>query len=73
MIIALAGGEIIYFELDPMSGNLTESATRDIGADVCSLDVGMISKGRSRSLFAAVGCRDQTVRIVSLEPGNLLA
>lgn len=73
VIIALAGGEIIYFELDPMSGNLTESATRDIGADVCSLDVGTIAKGRSRSLFAAVGCRDQTVRIVSLEPGNLLA
>lgn len=73
VIIALAGGEIIYFELDPMSGNLTESATRDIGADVCSLDVGTISKGRSRSLFAVVGCRDQTVRIVSLEPGSLLA
>lgn len=73
VIIALAGGEIIYFELDPMSGNLTESATRDIGADVCCLDVGTISKGRSRSLFAAVGCRDQTVRVVSLEPGSLLA
>jgi len=36
------------------------------------LDVGTISKGRSRSLFAAIGCRDQTVRIVSLEPGSLL-
>ena len=72
VIIALAGGEVIYFELDPMSGNLEEKATRDMGADVCSLDVGMITRGRSRSLFAAVGCRDQTVRIVSLEPGSLL-
>jgi splicing factor 3B subunit 3 len=73
VIIALAGGEVIYFELDPVSGNLNESATRDMGADVCCLDIGSIQKGRSRSLFAAIGCRDQTVRIVSLEPGNLLA
>ena len=28
VIIALAGGEVIYFELDPMSGNLTEKATK---------------------------------------------
>ena len=72
VLIALAGGEVIYFEVDPVSGNLTESATRDMGADVCCLDVGMIQKGRSRSFFAAVGCRDQTVRIVSLEAGHLL-
>jgi len=72
VIVAFAGGEVRYFELDPMSGNLTETETRDMGADVCSLDVGTITKGRSRSLFAAVGCRDQTVRIVSLEPGSLL-
>ena len=72
VIIALAGGEVIYFEIDPESGNLIESATRDMGADVCCLDVGTIPKGKSRSLFAAVGCRDQTTRIVSLEPGSLL-
>jgi splicing factor 3B subunit 3 len=72
VIIVLAGGEIIYFELDAMSGNLTESKTRDLGADICCLDVGTIAKGQSRSLFAAIGCRDQTVRIVSLEPGNSL-
>lgn len=72
VIIALAGGEVIYFEVDPVSGNLTESATRDMGADVCCLDVGTIAPGSSRSMFAAVGCRDQTVRIVSLEPGKLL-
>ena len=72
VIIALAGGEVIYFELDPMSGNLTEGPTRDMGADVCCLDVGTIAKGKSRSMFAAVGCRDQSVRIVSLEPGAKL-
>lgn len=72
ILIALVGGELIYFEFDPMSGNLTEAATRDVGADVSSLDVGMVPKGKSRSLFAAVGCRDSTVRLLSLAPGTLL-
>jgi len=72
ILIALVGGELIYFELDPMSGNLMEAATRDVGADVCSLDVGAVPKGKSRSLFAAVGCRDSTVRLLSLAPTSLL-
>ncbi|KAL7490114.1 hypothetical protein ACHAW6_015826 [Cyclotella cf. meneghiniana] len=72
ILIALVGGELIYFEFDPMSGNLTEAATRDVGADVSSLDVGLVPKGKSRSLFAAVGCRDSTVRLLSLAPGSLL-
>lgn len=76
VLIALAGGEVIYFELDALSGNLTESATRNMKADVCCLDVGVISAkgGAARSLFCAVGCRDSTVQIISLEPGaaNLL-
>ena len=73
IIIALAGGEVIYFELDPMIQNLKEGASKDLKADVCCLDVGTISTGRSRSMFAAVGCRDQTVRIVSLTTDKLLA
>uniref|UniRef100_A0A6S8VTF1 DNA damage-binding protein 1 n=1 Tax=Chaetoceros debilis TaxID=122233 RepID=A0A6S8VTF1_9STRA len=68
VIIALAGGALIYFELDPESGNLAEKTTVDMGADVSCLDVGTVQAGRSRSMFAAVGFRDQTVRIVSLEP-----
>lgn len=70
VLIALAGGEVTYFELDALSGNLTESATREMGADVCCIDAGTVAPGKSRSLFAAVGCRDQTVKIVSLEPGS---
>ena len=70
ILITLVGGELIYFELDPMSGNLTEAATRDVGSDVCSLDVGAVPGGRSCSLFAVVGCRDSTVRLPSLAPGG---
>ncbi len=72
ILIALVGGELIYFELDPMSGNLMEVGTKDVGTDVCSLDVGLVPRGKSRSLFAAVGCRDSTVRLLSLAPGGLL-
>mmetsp|Transcript_17228 Transcript_17228/g.41993 ORF Transcript_17228/g.41993 Transcript_17228/m.41993 type:complete len:1288 (+) Transcript_17228:257-4120(+) len=71
-LLALAGGEVIYFELDNLTGDLNEMVTRDMGADVCCLDVGTVPTGKSRSLFAAVGCRDQTVKIVSLEPGKFL-
>ena len=73
VLIALAGGEVIYFELDPMSGNLTETGSKDMGADVCCLDVGTVPKGRSRSMFAAIGCRDQTMRVISLDPSSMLA
>ena len=72
VLISLSGGQVIYFELDSLSGNLNESKHEKMTADVCCLCVGAIAKGSSRSLFAAVGCRDQTVKIVSLEPGKLL-
>lgn len=72
ILIALVGGELIYFELDPVSGNLNEAATRDVGSDVSALDVGCAGQGRARSLFAAVGCRDSTVRLLSLAPNSLL-
>jgi splicing factor 3B subunit 3 len=72
LIIALAGGDLIYFELDPVSGDLLERVTKAMGGDVSCVDVGPIKSGRSRSFFASVGFRDQTVRIVSLEPGKLL-
>jgi splicing factor 3B subunit 3 len=73
VLIALAGGEVIYFERDPLNGNLKNVATKDMGADVCSLDVGTLPSGKTRSLFAAVGCRDQTVRIISLDPKTIFA
>ena len=72
VVIALAGGNLTYFELDPVSGDLQEKVTKDMGGDVSCIDIGTVQTGRSRSLFASLGFRDQTVRIVSLEPGRLL-
>jgi len=70
VIAALAGGEIIYFELQ--GGNMTEICSKDMGGDVCCVDIGTVESGRSRSLLAIVGCRDQTVRVLSLEQRSLL-
>ena len=69
----MAGGEIIYFEQDPIKGSMnTVAKERTMQADVCCLDLGVISakSGAARSLFCAVGFRDSTVQILSLEHGN---
>jgi splicing factor 3B subunit 3 len=70
--ISLAGGEIIYFELDA-AGLLMEMGTQDLGKEVSSLDMGIIPDGRSRSLFLSVGCWDDTVQLLSLDPNDVLS
>lgn len=71
IIIALTGGEVIYFELSPQGGGmLLETEKRDLGSDISCLDVGPVLEGRLRSKFLAVGGYDNTVRVLSLEPGD---
>ena len=71
MIIALTGGEIIYFELDA-PGNLIEVEKKDLAMEAACVDVGPIPEGRQRSRFLAVGGWDNTVRILSLDPEDCL-
>uniref|UniRef100_A0A7S2F9J7 DNA damage-binding protein 1 n=1 Tax=Octactis speculum TaxID=3111310 RepID=A0A7S2F9J7_9STRA len=71
LAISLAGGEVIYFELD-VAGNLMEMGTKELGVDVACLDVGPLPDGRARSNFLAVGCYDNTVRLLALDSQNLL-
>lgn len=65
-------GEVIYFELEEASGNLVEVATVDVGdgSEITCVDLDDVPRGRTRCLFAAVGCRDGTVRILSLVPAG---
>jgi splicing factor 3B subunit 3 len=70
--ISLAGGEIVYFELDA-AGQLIELKTFDMEQEVSCIDVGEIPEGSVRSSFLAVGCWDDTVQVFSLEPNDLLA
>lgn len=71
VVISLAGGEIIYFEVDA-AGQLMEMGTLDMGKDVVSLDIGVVPPGRARSQFLAVGCADCSVQVFSLDPADIL-
>ena len=60
VILALASGEIIYFELT-QTGQLLEVEKKDIAGGVACIDVAPIPEGRQRSRFLAVGSHDSTV------------
>ena len=60
VVIALSGGECIYFEQDAM-GQLVETEKKEMSGDVACLDVGPVPEGRQRSRFLAVGSYDNTV------------
>lgn len=72
IVIALSGGELVYFELDN-SGQLNEYQDRkEMTANVTTLCLGPIPEGRQRSRFLAVGCADNTVRVISLDPDSCM-
>ncbi len=50
VIIALSGGDILYFELDQMS-QLLEVDKKFLGVEVACLDVAPIQEGRQRARF----------------------
>ncbi|KAI5116752.1 hypothetical protein M0805_001610 [Coniferiporia weirii] len=72
VVVALSSAELVYFELD-LEGQLNEYQDRKaMGSTVLALSVGEVPPGRQRSPYLAVGCEDQTVRIVSLDPESTL-
>ncbi|RUS26747.1 CPSF A subunit region-domain-containing protein [Jimgerdemannia flammicorona] len=72
VVIALTGGELVYFELDN-AGQLNEHQERkEMNAGVTALSLGDVPEGRQRSRFLAVGCDDDTVRVLSLDPDSCL-
>lgn len=67
-MIALNGGELVYFEMD-VSGQLNEYTERkDMSGDVICMALGQVPAGEQRCRFLAVGLADNTVRIISLDP-----
>lgn len=69
--LALTGGVCLYFEIDDASGTLEETGRKDLGNEITAVDIGEITKGRTRCEFLAVAGWDQTVRILSLDPRNV--
>lgn len=73
VVVALEpSNELVYFELDT-DGQLNEYQERKpLGASILAMSLGDVPEGRLRFPFLAVGCDDQTVRIISLDPDNTL-
>ncbi|KAF8748922.1 CPSF A subunit region [Rhizoctonia solani] len=70
--VALNSGELVYFELD-LNGVLQEyGEMRAVGSAVVCMSIAEVPEGRQRSPYLAVGCEDQTVRIISLDPESTL-
>ncbi len=61
VVIALSGGELIYFELSA-AGQLLEMTKRDMPGDVAALDLLPVPEGRQHARFLAVGAYDNTAR-----------
>ena len=70
LLVALGGGELHYFELDE-SGALSESERTDYGSEVACLAIAPLPEGLRSAKFAAVGEVGNTVRVVSLEGGEV--
>ena len=72
VVIALGGGELVYFEMDP-TGQLNEyTERRQMQRDVVCMALGKVPEGQQRFPFLAVGLADQTVRIISLDQNDCL-
>ncbi|KAG5179960.1 putative spliceosomal protein sap [Tribonema minus] len=71
-VIALAGGELIYFRLDDTSNMLQEMGTKELGHEVACLEMGEVPLSRLGAPFLAVGDWTGAVRVLSLAPESLL-
>jgi len=71
-VVALAGGEIIYFRLDEATNIMQEIGTKELGHEVACLEMGLVPTGRLGSPFLAVGDWTGAVRILSLANETLL-
>jgi splicing factor 3B subunit 3 len=69
--VCIAGGEVIYFELDA-AGSLAETATKPVGVEVACIDIAPVPPGRARAPFLALGGFDASLRLWSLAPDDVL-
>eukprot|EP00958_Prasinococcus_capsulatus_P017369 scaffold1954_cov364-Prasinococcus_capsulatus_cf.AAC.4 len=70
--IALTGGDLVYFELDNVTGQIAEIEKRELAGDIACLAVGEVPEGLQRSRFLAVGTYDQSITLLSLDPDEVL-
>ncbi|GAM20196.1 hypothetical protein SAMD00019534_033710, partial [Acytostelium subglobosum LB1] len=71
VVIALSGGEIIYFELDGV-GNLTEVLKKDMRREISAIEIAPVPHGRQMARFLAISDWEGPVRVLSLDRDNCL-
>eukprot|EP01061_Rhynchopus_euleeides_P021061 TRINITY_DN3424_c0_g3_i1.p1 TRINITY_DN3424_c0_g3~~TRINITY_DN3424_c0_g3_i1.p1 ORF type:complete len:1222 (+),score=530.56 TRINITY_DN3424_c0_g3_i1:133-3798(+) len=72
IVIALATGELIYFELDS-HGSVNEVCKKELNKEVACLSIGPIPNTSIRSRFLAVGGTDKIVMVLSLDVSDNMA
>lgn len=70
--ITLQGGILVYFEMDAV-GKLKEAGKREMEQEVICISISSIPEGRTRARFLALGCFDNTIKILSLDPEGCLS
>ena len=63
MVVALAGADIIYYELD-QTGSLAEGGQMSFEHEVVAFDFSPVEKGRIRSSFLATAFSNFTTQIL---------
>ena len=66
------GGQLVYFELDELTGLLSVVKTEFYEIDIRCIAIGSVPEGRTRCKFLVLGLADNTVRNLSLEPESVL-
>lgn len=75
VVLALSNGNIVYFEVSQADKNdaLVEySLHKEFDTSITSVAIGDIPKGRIRSPFIVVTCKNSTIHILSTDPNNKL-
>lgn len=70
-MVALQGGDIIYYELDE-NGDLVEVEQTSLDDEVVDMDLTPIEKNRVRSNFLIVGLRGNCIKILDLNAQSCL-
>lgn len=67
--LALSNGDVVYFETSPTGDALVEfSLHKEFNASITSISLGDIPKGRLRSPFIIVTCKDASIHVLSTDP-----
>jgi splicing factor 3B subunit 3 len=69
VVVALSGGELMYFTLD-RSNQLLDVERKDMKSDIAAVALPPVPSGSLGAKFVAVGLMDNTVRLLSLDPNN---